>query len=123
MGNKFYKQERLCSRKQIDLLFQKNKSSVAFPLKAVHIETATELLFPAQVMFVVPKRNFKKAHDRNTIRRRMREAYRLAKNSFYDKLKLQNKKLLVALIYTGKKEENYAVIETAVLKVLNSITR
>jgi len=104
-------------------LFQKNKGATAFPLKAVYSEAGIEIIFPAQVMFVVPKRNFKKAHDRNKLRRRMREAYRLNKAPFYAKLNDLQKKMVVALIYTGKSQEKYEIIEKAVLKLLDSIAR
>jgi len=87
------------------------------------METDVEMAFPAQVMFVVPKRNFKKAHDRNTLKRKMREIYRLNKNVFYDLVNAQGIKLVIAFIYTGKVEEPYATIEPALLKLLGKIIK
>ncbi len=82
------------------------------------MEAPPEQAVPAQAMFVAPKRNFKKAHDRNLLKRRMREAYRLNKNSFYQQLELAGKKVLLAFIYTAKKQEDFLVIENAVKKLL-----
>jgi ribonuclease P protein component len=113
----------LCSRKQIDLLFLKNTAANAYPLKAVFIETEEELQTPLQVMFVVPKRIFKHAHDRNTLKRRMRESYRLNKSNFYTRLKPHGKKYIVAFIYTGKKEAEYLEIDASVIKLLNVIVK
>jgi ribonuclease P protein component len=48
-------------------------------------------------MFSVSKRNFKKATDRNLLKRRMREAYRLNKAALPGTSKLQ-----MAYIYTAK---------------------
>lgn len=70
------------------------------------------LKFPAQALFVVPKKNFKHAHDRNQLKRRMREVYRLNKNEMY--LKLGERKLLLAFIYFSKKNEDYASIEKSI---------
>ncbi len=100
------------------MLFQKNSGHHAFPLKMVAMPTEAELAFPAQAMFVVPKRNFKRSPDRNTLKRRMREAYRLSKAGFYQALEQEGKKILLAFIYTGKKEESFAVIEAAVKTLL-----
>lgn len=121
MGNTFHKQERLCSKKQIDLLFSKGKGHLSYPVKTIFNETPVQLQFPVQAMFIVPKRQFKKAHDRNKIKRRMREAYRLNKNSFYETLKAADKKILVAFIYVGKKIEEYSIIEKAIVKELSVI--
>ncbi len=70
------------------------------------------LKFPAQALFVVPKKNFKHAHDRNQLKRRMREVYRLNKNEMY--LKLGERKLLLAFIYFSRKNEDYASIEKSI---------
>lgn len=113
----------MCSRKQIDLLFLKNTAANAFPLKAVFIETQEDLQTPLQVMFVVPKRIFKHAHDRNTLKRRMRESYRLNKNNCYARLLPFEKKYIVAFIYTGKKALEYSEINAAVIKLLNGIVK
>ena len=80
-----------------------------------------DIPFPIQAMFVVPKRNFKKAHDRNKIRRRMREAYRLNKNSIYDELKPAGTKMVIAFIYTGKEEKDYLTVETSIKKLFVAI--
>ena len=85
----------------------------------VYCETPVDLIFPAQAMFVAPKRNFKRAHDRNKLKRRMREAYRLNKNSFYEGLKIKNKKALLAFIYVGKKQEDYALVEKSIVKLIS----
>jgi ribonuclease P protein component len=118
LSNTFHKQERLCSKKQMDLLFEKGKSQTAYPIKAVYLETPVDLKHPVQAMFVVPKRQFKRAHDRNKLKRRMREAYRLNKKKAYDTLLLKDKKMILAFIYIGKKAEEYSVIERALIKQL-----
>jgi ribonuclease P protein component len=75
-----------------------------------------------QAMFVVPKKKFKKAHDRNKLKRRMREAYRLQKSSFYEQLKGSSVNLDLAFLYTGGEEQGYAEIKTSMLKILNFLT-
>jgi ribonuclease P protein component len=114
----FNKQERLCSKIQIDLLFSNGKHKIQYPLKMMILETPVNLEYKAQAMFIVPKRQFKKAHDRNLLKRRMREAYRLNKDFFYNQLTTNNKKVIVAFLYIAKKEENYATIDTALKKLI-----
>jgi ribonuclease P protein component len=53
-----------------------------------------------QAGFSVSNRQFKRAVDRNKIKRLMRESYRLQKNDLFTVL--ANKKLAVFFIYTGK---------------------
>jgi ribonuclease P protein component len=85
------------------------------------METPATPDFPAQAMFIVPKRQFKKAHDRNKLKRRMREVYRLNKKLLYEKLNTSNRKMVLAFIYVGKKIEDYSVIEKAILKEINAV--
>lgn len=105
----------------MELLFKEGLSQASYPIKLVYIETPVDLIYPAQSLFVVPKRLFKKAHDRNTLKRRMREAFRLNKSNFYEAILERNKKLLLAFIYIGKKEEEYLSIEKAILKLIQKI--
>lgn len=121
MANTFNKQERLCSSKQMELLFSKGKGTLVYPVKTVCLQTPVSLKFPAQAMFVVPKRQFKRANVRNTLKRRMREAYRLNKEALYNELNTAGKKMIIAFIYVGKKEEEYKAIETAILKQLKQL--
>ena len=78
------KKERLCSVKDIESLFKKGKSSFVFPLKVVFIKKESEekKLKPTRLLISVPKRNFKRAVDRNRIKRQIREGYRLQKANF-----------------------------------------
>ncbi len=79
----FKKEERLCSKKIIDKLFSEGESFLVFPLKFVFLKTSLPSKFPVQTGFSVGKRTFKKAVQRNLIKRKMRETYRLNKHNFY----------------------------------------
>ena len=81
--NKF---EKLKSRKQIELLFAQGKSISSFPVKVFYLPVEHTPEHPVQVGVGVSARNFKKAVDRNTIKRRMREAYRLHKLPLHEHL-------------------------------------
>lgn len=117
----FRKSERLCSRKEIERLFADGSSIIAYPLKLIFLKREEITAPPTQIMFVVPKRNFRKAHDRNRLRRRTREAFRLAKPQFNEKLTAKNQSLYIAILYTSKKEEDYCVVETACCKLLEKL--
>ena len=87
----FSKKERLSSVKDIETLFKKSKSLFLFPLKVVFTlkklddkteENEQKIVLPARLLISVSKRNFKKAVDRNRIKRQIREGYRLQKSEF-----------------------------------------
>ncbi len=80
MGNfRFPKEERLTSKKAIEDLFQEGTSFSVFPLKVIFSPRARSNQAKNQVLITVPSRTFKKATDRNILKRRIREGYRLNK--------------------------------------------
>ena len=111
----FGKQEKLKSRKLIGQLFDEGKSVKKFPLRLVYLQTEHTSDFPAQIGFSVPKRNFKKAVDRNRIKRLLREAYRLQKNDFYQQL---DKPYIFMVTFIGTKEPTYLEVEQKIREVL-----
>lgn len=105
------KQERLKSRKQIEFLFKEGKSFSVSPLRVYYSIHALPVAHCSLLFGVaVGTRNFKKAVDRNRIKRLIREAWRLQKNELQQKLKQHNKQLHVFLIFTGKEVPDYKLI-------------
>ena len=115
----FTKIERLCSKKAIDDLFANGKGKTQFPIKLLYKLSDFESPFPIRAMFVVPKKKHKRANKRNIIKRRMREVYRLHKQSLYDSVKTQ--KLDIMFICLTTEELSYQDIEKAMLSLINSL--
>lgn len=102
MANTFQKTERLSGKKVFDVLIKEGNSFFHFPFRVIWMETETAMPFPARVAFAVPKKNFKKAVDRNYIKRICRESYRRNKQPFYDALTSQGRKLNVLFVFLHK---------------------
>lgn len=112
----FKKSERLHRKKEIKELFTKGSSFYLYPFKVLHlVNPESQSQFP-QVLISVSKRNFKKAVDRNKLKRRIREAYRLNKHEVQTE---QN--LLIAYIYTSKEILTFAEIEKKLKLVLDRL--
>lgn len=110
----FPKQERLSSKKIIDALFAKGASFYFYPF-SVRFLSADDEAVCHQHMASVSKRNFKRAVDRNRIKRLMKEAYRLNKHEL-DLLRHQGNYLVIAYIYVGKEIHPFSFVESKLLK-------
>ena len=99
----FTKEERLCSQKQIELLFNNSSSFILYPFRIVWTsQTLADAPYPAEIAISVPKKRFKRAVDRNKIKRLIREAYRKNKGElFYPFLMQEHIKLSFILIYVS----------------------
>lgn len=117
----FKKIERLCSKTAIDALFKKGKSKTQFPIKAIYLPSEFESPFPIRAMFVVPKKKHKRANKRNTLKRRMREVYRLHKHALYEKLKGQ--KIDIMFIMLSNEEHDYKEIEKSMRALLEILAK
>ena len=117
----FPKQEKIISLKIIEALYSKGNHSVfVFPFK-VSVIFVTEQLANCQVLITVPKRNFKKAVDRNRIKRQIREIYRLNKNVLLVHPAFENKQIAISIAFIDKTDLTYIQAETAMLKVFKLI--
>lgn len=109
------KEERLKSRKIIGRLYEEGKVIKAFPLRMVYLQTAHTSDFPCQVGVSVAKRNFKKAVDRNRIKRLLRENYRLQKYTVYSAVE---KPYVFMISYLARDIWKYEDIEAKMNKLL-----
>lgn len=120
-----HRNERLKSRTLIGRLFREGNSYVAYPLRVVWLPMdaaaceATQIgAARAQLAISVPKRVFKTAVERNRLKRRIREAYRLHKKQLYDKLNAGHQCAALMLVYIGKEELPYSEIARGVQKMI-----
>lgn len=104
MDQTFGKKYKLCKQKQIDQLFKVGQVEKQFPLLAHFIEVDEILEAPFQIVVSAPKRNFRKAHDRNRIKRLMKETIRFNKFILENHVLKSQKNLILFLVYTSKEE-------------------
>lgn len=118
----FGKQEKLKSRKVIDALFKDGKSCAAFPLRVKYrFYPIQETAVPVQAGVSVSKRHFKRAVDRNRLKRLMREAYRLQKQDFLKTVAEKKIEAVLFFIYTDKSLTSFAVIYKAMAACLQQL--
>jgi len=113
----FKKAERLCNHKLINRLFTNGHSFFHYPFKIIYliVDQDERRLFsesyPVQVLFTTSKRRFKRAVDRNRLKRLMREGYRKNKHELYETLHEPKANLALGLVYTGREILTYQEIE------------
>ena len=119
----FIKEERLCNKRLIDELFHNGSSFLCYPFKVSWLKVTEPLQFNAQVLFSIPKRRYKRAVDRNLIKRRIRESYRLHKHQYlYSVINDPDKKIVFSIGYVGKEIASYDFIEKKMLKLLAQLS-
>jgi ribonuclease P protein component len=119
----FKKNERLCSRKAIDELYGSGKSFYSGNFKIIFLVQKEIPLYPCQIVFSVPKKLFKRAVDRNLIKRRMREAYRAVKPEFYNRLSDKKIFIHVMLLYTNKEILSFEEINKNMQQALPDLVK
>lgn len=119
MKKTFRKEERLCSKSAIDALFHSGSSFVVYPFRVVYLITSGESS-DAKVILSVSKRRFKRAHDRNRIKRLMREVYRLQKSDILYPLLIEKSITLnFAIQYIAKEELSFKLLDEKMTKLLS----
>ena len=115
----FKKEERLCSRKHLDLLFKNGSSFLLYPFRVSYLFVDEPISVPAQVVINVPKKRYKRAVDRNLLKRRIREAYRLTKqHHLYALLPEGRGLLLFSIQFVGKEKYEYVFIEKKLIATI-----
>jgi len=118
--NTFKKNERLKSLNAFKALFTAGQSGKHFPVRMVYMPWENQDNALIQAGFSVAKKKFKKAVDRNFIKRQMREAYRLNKNELLTDLQHS---YAVLFIYLHHQNSPYTEIEAALKKCMIDLAK
>jgi ribonuclease P protein component len=118
------KNGRLKSRKQIEQLFSEGKSFPLSPFRIYYlvmpvITNSSTLQYGAGVS----GKNFKRAVDRNRVKRLTREAYRLQKKQLQEATMQKKLQLSIFFIYTGKELPAFNIVREKVNVILNKLTK
>ena len=113
MNYKYPREEKLKQKNDISLLFEKGKWQTCGNIRIITF--SSEEILQHKVGVSVSKKYFKKATDRNRLKRLLREAYRLNKEEFLQKF---GENSLNMLFYISKeKPKSYKEVERDFLKL------
>ncbi len=118
----FPKTVRLHLRNEVAQVFAQGQSIFQFPFRAVFmIVEKPNPESPFQVLLNVSKRKFKRAVDRNTVKRKMRESFRL-QQEVLQKISVDTQhQLLIAIMYIDAKHNDYEVYHKSMHKLLQKM--
>ena len=119
---KFNKSERLTGEIRIKELFEKGSFLLSYPFR-IGFLIAAESDVPAKVVISVPKKRFKKAHDRNYIKRLIRESYRLNKALLYELLNKKNCAVHLAVSYISSDKLSHEIIQKKWIKTIDELAK
>jgi ribonuclease P protein component len=121
-GASFTKGERLCSVRAIGDLFSGGRSISLPPLRIIYrVMPEDQSMEPVRVLISVPKRYFKKAVDRNLIKRRIREAYRQNKLPLINSLQGSGKRIDISIIWNDASIQSYDITERCVKEMIGKL--
>jgi len=118
------KEERLRSNLSIQELLKQGKSVYSFPLK-IYWDFSPDIhqKYPARVAVIVPKSKFRRAVDRNLMKRRLREAYRLNKSILYESLEERNQKIQLIILLLSDEFIPFSQLEKRTQEILLQLTK
>jgi len=123
------KSERLKSRKQLDELFRSGRSFSQPPYRVLYsVEPRIDTLAaPLQFSVGASSRHFKRAVDRNLVKRRIREAYRQQRQDLETALQQKGLSMKVFFICTAREipdwEALFNKMGSALVKLEKEIAR
>jgi len=121
INNKYTKNEKLKSKKDIEHLFKKGKSINAFPIRVIYVKKNDPKGISINAGVTVSKKNIKLAVKRNLIKRRIREAYRLSNSQLKGYLKENDLELNLMFIYSSKEILPYSQIDDKIKVLLTRL--
>lgn len=119
----FPKKEKLTSHVLIAELFKRGESHFVYPIKLLVLKRESPVpdqLYP-QLLFSVPKKNFKRAVDRNRLKRQLREAYRKNRHKFFSNTSPDKNPLAIAIIYVAKEKIDFHSLEKKLILILERL--
>lgn len=121
MNEKFGKNYKLCSKRLIQDLFENGRDIKKYPLRLRYLKTNLSTENNFQITFSVPKKRFKKAPDRNRVKRLLREAVRKNKVQIEQFLADNNLNLALFLIYNDNEILSYKVLESKIVSIFERL--
>lgn len=122
-GFLFPKEERLKSSKTIARLFREGNSEFSYPIKFVFVIQGSSIAPGIKVAVSVSGKKFKRAVDRNIIKRRLREAFRMQKSELLDELVSRQILIEGMFIYVANDIVDYQTIAVAMKKILTGLSK
>ena len=121
----YQKKDKLKSRKQMQFLFSKGTAITMHPIRLLYtIEKAEAGIFPnglLQAGVGAPSRQFRKAVQRNKVKRLLREGYRLEKPNFTNSINLTNTRLNLFFLYLDAHVQTQQQIQTTINLILQKL--
>jgi ribonuclease P protein component len=122
LKNNFPKEERVTGLKIIRQLVATKNKLFEYPFRIKWVSPEQGSTVPLQVLIGVPKYNFKRATDRNLLKRRIREAYRLNKFQFVDILLKHERHMAVSITYSAKEILPFNLLQQKIILILQRLT-
>lgn len=117
----FPKEEKLCGKNNINLLYENGKRFTCFPLRITYTIFSFVDNPCLKILIWAPKSLFRRANQRNHLKRLIREAFRLNAPLIRDYVNANRLQINIAYNYIAKEQLSFTQVNKAVQKSIARI--